>query len=250
MVRADGELFLVHDPGDGEVRIRIANRAKAYLYCVEVEDPNTGWRVPLAPSWVISKNYRTVARLVPDHANRRFEIEVERRRRVTKLSKRPHAAPSRWRPRLRDRRRAASDLNGAPARRGAAQEPLPRPRGGGARPAAVRVMPQPLQRHRRQRPPPVGAERHRPAARRRVPGAALCDPVADARRPAVLHRLPATRTWRARSRSRSWSAPTSPTGRLRASCRTAGSSRATRPTSRSERAAGPTGTTSSRRGIC
>jgi putative DNA methylase len=26
---------------------------------------------------VISKNYRTVARLLPDHANRRFEIEVE-----------------------------------------------------------------------------------------------------------------------------------------------------------------------------
>ena len=92
VVRADGELFLVHDPGDGEVRVRIANRAKAYLYCVEVEDPNTGWRVPLAPSWVISKNYRTVARLVPDHANRRFEIEVEEDV-VTKLSKRPHAAP-------------------------------------------------------------------------------------------------------------------------------------------------------------
>jgi adenine-specific DNA methylase len=77
VVRADGELFLVHDPGDGESRARIANRAKAYLYCLEVEDPNTGWRVPLAPSWVISKNYRTVARLVPDHANRRFEMEVE-----------------------------------------------------------------------------------------------------------------------------------------------------------------------------
>ncbi|MGH6896060.1 MAG: DUF1156 domain-containing protein [Geminicoccaceae bacterium] len=77
VVRHDGEIFLVHDPGDGEVRVRIANRAKAYLYCVEVEDPNTGWRVPLAPSWVVSKNYRTVARLMPDHANRRFEIEID-----------------------------------------------------------------------------------------------------------------------------------------------------------------------------
>jgi putative DNA methylase len=71
------EFFLVHHPGDGEIRVRIANRAKAYLYCLEVEDPNTGWRVPLAPSWVISKNYRTVARLVPDHDRKRFNIELE-----------------------------------------------------------------------------------------------------------------------------------------------------------------------------
>ena len=46
-------------------------------FLVEVEDPNTGWRVPLAPSWVISKNYRTVARLVPDVAAKRFGIAIE-----------------------------------------------------------------------------------------------------------------------------------------------------------------------------
>jgi adenine-specific DNA methylase len=77
IVKMNGELFLVHDPGTGELRVRIANRAKAYLYCVEVDDPNSGWRVPLAPSWVISKNTRTIARLVPDQAQRRFTIEVE-----------------------------------------------------------------------------------------------------------------------------------------------------------------------------
>jgi adenine-specific DNA methylase len=77
VIRAEGSLFLVHNPGEGEVRIRIANRAKAYLYCLEVEDPNTGWRVPLAPSWVISKNYRTVARVVPKPNNKRFAIEIE-----------------------------------------------------------------------------------------------------------------------------------------------------------------------------
>jgi hypothetical protein len=76
VIREGSELFLVHDHGDGEVRVRIANRAKAYLYCIELEDPNTGWRVPLAPSWVISKNYRTIARLIPDHASKRFGIEV------------------------------------------------------------------------------------------------------------------------------------------------------------------------------
>jgi putative DNA methylase len=77
VIRADAEFFLVHNPGHGEVRIRIANRSKAYLYCVEVKDPNSGWHVPLAPSWLISKNYRTAARLVPDNIAKRFAIEVD-----------------------------------------------------------------------------------------------------------------------------------------------------------------------------
>lgn len=50
--------------------------ADAYLYCNEVVDPGTGWRVPLAPSWVISEATHTVARLVPDAPNRRFDIEI------------------------------------------------------------------------------------------------------------------------------------------------------------------------------
>src|SRR5690606_37667751 len=29
------------------------NRAKAYLYCLEVKCPETGWMVPLCPSWVV-----------------------------------------------------------------------------------------------------------------------------------------------------------------------------------------------------
>jgi adenine-specific DNA methylase len=76
VVPTNCELFLVHNPGGGEIRVRIANRAKAYLYCLEVEDPNTGWHVPLAPSWVISKNYRTVARLIPEPATKRFNITI------------------------------------------------------------------------------------------------------------------------------------------------------------------------------
>ncbi|TLD44571.1 MAG: hypothetical protein FAZ92_03173 [Accumulibacter sp.] len=84
----DGEVWLCHRPateaiaaaGVGErVRVRIANRAKAYLYCLETRCPKTGWLVPMAPSWVISKNYRTVAILVPDAANKRFRIEVAKR---------------------------------------------------------------------------------------------------------------------------------------------------------------------------
>ena len=52
------------------------NRAKAYLWCLETRCPQTGWMVPMATTWVISKNYRTCARLVPDHQRKRFEIEI------------------------------------------------------------------------------------------------------------------------------------------------------------------------------
>lgn len=50
--------------------------ADAYLYCHEVRDPLTGWWVPLAPTWVISKKKRVVAKLVPDPTTKRFTIEI------------------------------------------------------------------------------------------------------------------------------------------------------------------------------
>ena len=53
------------------------NRAKAYLYCLEVRCPRTGWMVPLAPSWVISGTWRVIARLKPDHVGKRYDIEIE-----------------------------------------------------------------------------------------------------------------------------------------------------------------------------
>ncbi|WP_411902307.1 anti-phage-associated DUF1156 domain-containing protein [Methylorubrum thiocyanatum] len=52
------------------------NRAKAYLYCVEVRCPATGWSVPLLPSLVISRIKKTVARLVPNHAAKVMEVEI------------------------------------------------------------------------------------------------------------------------------------------------------------------------------
>ena len=52
------------------------NRAKAYLYCVETRCPKTGWMVPMAPSWVISKHRDVVAKLVPDHTTKRYGIEI------------------------------------------------------------------------------------------------------------------------------------------------------------------------------
>lgn len=51
--------------------------ADAFLYCVEVKDPVTAWSIPLAPSWVIGQGTKTIARLVPDPANKRFDIEIK-----------------------------------------------------------------------------------------------------------------------------------------------------------------------------
>jgi putative DNA methylase len=52
------------------------NRGKAYLYCLETRCPKTGWMVPMAPSWIISKTRKVVAKLVPDHSARRYDIEI------------------------------------------------------------------------------------------------------------------------------------------------------------------------------
>ncbi|TWH01682.1 adenine-specific DNA methylase [Ochrobactrum sp. J50] len=52
------------------------NVAKAYIYCLEARCPETGWMVPLSPSWIISKSKKVIARLVPDHAKKNFSIEV------------------------------------------------------------------------------------------------------------------------------------------------------------------------------
>ena len=51
-------------------------RADAYLYCIEATCPECGWRVPLAPSWVIGRGTNTIARLVPDKANKSFDFEI------------------------------------------------------------------------------------------------------------------------------------------------------------------------------
>ena len=51
-------------------------RADAFLYCTETACPECGWRVPLAPSWVIGEKTRAVARLRPEPAERRFAIDV------------------------------------------------------------------------------------------------------------------------------------------------------------------------------
>jgi putative DNA methylase len=52
------------------------DRAKAYLYCLETRCPQTQWMVPMSTTWAISKSRNVIGRLVPDYANKRFNIEV------------------------------------------------------------------------------------------------------------------------------------------------------------------------------
>ena len=51
-------------------------RGKVYLYCLEVKCPETGWIVPLLPTFIVSKGYKVIAELVPDKANKRYDIEI------------------------------------------------------------------------------------------------------------------------------------------------------------------------------
>jgi putative DNA methylase len=51
-------------------------RGKVYLYCLEVTCPETGWKVPVLPTRVVSKGKRVVAELVPDTAHKRYTIEL------------------------------------------------------------------------------------------------------------------------------------------------------------------------------
>lgn len=52
------------------------NRIKALLHCLEIRCPETGWMVPMSTTWVVSKIRSTIARLEPDHANKRFHIRI------------------------------------------------------------------------------------------------------------------------------------------------------------------------------
>ena len=52
------------------------DRAKVLMYCLEVACPQTGWMVPMAPSWVVSKQRNVIARLQPNHDKKRFDIKI------------------------------------------------------------------------------------------------------------------------------------------------------------------------------
>jgi putative DNA methylase len=52
-------------------------RSKAYLYCVEVKCPETGWLVPLLPTLIVSASKFLVVKLIPDNKKKRYEIIVQ-----------------------------------------------------------------------------------------------------------------------------------------------------------------------------
>jgi putative DNA methylase len=56
-------------------------RAKAFLYCVEVRCPDSGWMVPLIPSFVISQprtgtKNNVAVKLIPVPSEKRYDIEI------------------------------------------------------------------------------------------------------------------------------------------------------------------------------
>ncbi len=51
-------------------------RAKVYLYCLEARCPQTGWLVPMLPTRVVSGANSAILDLVPDPANKRYQIQV------------------------------------------------------------------------------------------------------------------------------------------------------------------------------
>lgn len=51
-------------------------RAKAFLYCVEVKCPETGWMVPLLQTQIVSMGRRAVAHLTPLPEVKRYGIEI------------------------------------------------------------------------------------------------------------------------------------------------------------------------------
>jgi putative DNA methylase len=51
-------------------------RTKAFLYCVEAKCPQSGWAVPLLPSRVVGTSRSAIAELVPDPANKRYDIRI------------------------------------------------------------------------------------------------------------------------------------------------------------------------------
>jgi putative DNA methylase len=52
-------------------------RGKAYLYCVEITCPSSGWKVPILQTCVVSKGKSVVAKLIPDPAHKRYDIELK-----------------------------------------------------------------------------------------------------------------------------------------------------------------------------
>lgn len=52
------------------------DRAKAFMYCVEAQCPQSQWIVPLLPTRIISQKLKSIVELIPDHSVKRYSFEV------------------------------------------------------------------------------------------------------------------------------------------------------------------------------
>lgn len=52
-------------------------KAKSFLYCTETVCPQTGWRIPISGSWVISESKSIIANLQPNFENKNFDINIK-----------------------------------------------------------------------------------------------------------------------------------------------------------------------------
>ncbi|HLK13261.1 MAG TPA: DUF1156 domain-containing protein, partial [Fimbriimonadaceae bacterium] len=68
-IQSDTDALAIETDGNGW-------RIKALLYCLEVTCPETGWRVPLLSTLVLSKSRSVIAELVPNRQTQRYEIRV------------------------------------------------------------------------------------------------------------------------------------------------------------------------------
>lgn len=62
-------------------------RAKAFLYCIEVVCPITGWKVPVIPSFLISNGQRVIAQLIPNQSEKYYQIEIKYVHSIEELEK-------------------------------------------------------------------------------------------------------------------------------------------------------------------
>lgn len=61
-------------------------RAKAYLYCLEVTCPSSGWRVPVLPTLVVSKGRGIYVELTPNSHDKLYEISLVSNASATDMS--------------------------------------------------------------------------------------------------------------------------------------------------------------------
>ncbi len=52
-------------------------RVKAFLYCLEVRCPQTGWMVPLIPSMIVSHGKQAIVELIPVPSRKCYDIKVK-----------------------------------------------------------------------------------------------------------------------------------------------------------------------------